>query len=250
MPTGYAFSNCVQDAFDVSRTTDTLRHETPFGVLVEQGPRELLSDHATRFMLQHLVVSTGSRVAEPGCGTGVLSLAAALAGAETVTGTDIDPAAIAAAHRNARLNNLPQVVFRQGNLLEPVDGGLDLIIALLPHKPAPRRFNHRYFGGTDGTDLLLAVIQQAHERLVTGGRLLLYVNSIANPPRIAQAFEAGFDVRLLAEKKRYFTQAEFDGLTPGMFAHLEHQAASGAAAFATDAEGLFFMARIFEGRRR
>ena len=225
-------------------------HETPFGTLREQGPQALLADHATAFLLRHMRVTPGSRVAEPGCGTGMLSLAAALAGARDVIGTDIDPVAVAAARANARLNNLTQARFELGNLLEPVDSGLDLVVALLPHKPAPRPFNPRYYGGTDGTDLLLTVIDQARDRLRPGGRLILYHNSIANPPRVARALANGFDVTLLAEKKRYFSRGEFDALTPGMFAYLERQAANGEAEYGTDDTGLFFMARLYEGRRR
>ena len=225
-------------------------HKTPFGTLREQGPQSLLADHATTFLLRNMRVTPGSRVAEPGCGTGVLSLFAARAGARAVIGTDIDPVAIAAARANAQLNDLPQAQFEEGNLLNSVDGGLDLVVALLPHKPAPCPFNPRYYGGTDGTDLLLTVINQARERLLPGGRLILYHNSIANPPRVAQALENGFEVTLLAEKKRYFTREEFDALTPGMFAYLERQATKGEAVYNSDAKGLYFMARIFEGRRR
>jgi methylase of polypeptide subunit release factors len=177
-------------------------------------------------------------------------LYAALAGARSVVGTDADPDALAAARQNAVLNGIANVSFIQGNLLEPVTAGLDLVVANLPHKPAPRPFDHRYYGGPDGTDLLLAVIGQAAQRLVAGGRLVLYVNSIANPQRVAREFARDFDVRLLGEKRRYFTREEFDGLTPGMFAHLEARKACGEADFQHDEQGLYFMARIHEGIRR
>ncbi len=224
-------------------------HQTPVGVIEESGPTELLADHATEFIRVHLAVQPGERVAEPGCGTGVLSLFCALAGAGTVVGTDIDAVALQAARDNAQRNRVRNVEFRQGNLLDPVAGPLDLVVALLPHKPAPRPFNHRYFGGPDGSDLLLAVISQAAERLRPGGRLVLYVNSIANPQRVASVFSRQFSVRLLAEKRRPFSRDEFDELTPGMFAHLEAQRSRGLAEFAEDNHGLYFMARLFEGTR-
>lgn len=53
-------------------------------------------------------------------------------------------------------------------------------------------------------------------------------------------------MRLLAEKRRDFTQEEFDGLTTGMFAHLEAQRARGEAEFGRDEKGLYFMARLYE----
>jgi methylase of polypeptide subunit release factors len=218
--------------------------------LLEEGPAALLADHATWFIVERLTVRPGDRVAEPGCGTGVISLCAALAGAASVVGTDIAPDALAAARRNAELNGLGTTRFVLGSLLEPVPPPLDLVVALLPHKPAPRAFNPRYYGGLDGTDLLLACIHQAAERLVADGRLVLYVNSIANPRRVEREFSRDFAVRLLGEKRRYFTREEFDGLTPGMFAHLEAQKARGEADYAGDDRGLFFMARLYEGCRR
>lgn len=225
-------------------------HATRCGDLIERGPAALLADHATMFVLEHLTVRCGDQVAEPGCGTGVLSLYAALAGAASVVGTDVDEEALAAARQNGALNGITNASFVHGSLLEPVEASLDLVAALLPHKPAPRAFNHRYYGGRDGTDLLIAAIGQSADRLVSGGRLVLYVNSIANPQRVDQEFARYFEVSLLGEKRRYFTRQEFDALTPGLFAHLETQKARGEADFWHDEQGLFFMARLYEGRRR
>lgn len=232
------------------RAFPTRCHATRSGRIVEQGPAALLADHATMFILEHLTVRRGDRVAEPGCGTGVLSLYASLAGARSVVGTDVDPYALAAARQNAVLNGVANVSFVQGSLLEPVPAGLDLVVANLPHKPAARPFDQRYYGGPDGTDLLLAVIGQAAGRLGAGGRLVLYVNSIANPRRVASEFARDFDVHLLAEKRRYFTRDEWDGLAPGMFEYLQARKACGEADFQHDDQGLFFMGRLYEGIRR
>lgn len=232
------------------RACQTRCHATRGGRIVEQGPAALLADHATMFILEHLTIRRGDRVAEPGCGTGVLSLYAALAGARSVVGTDVDPDALAAARQNAAANGVANVSFVLGSLLEPVPAGLDLVVANLPHKPAPRPFDHRYYGGPDGTDLLLAVIGQAAGRLVAGGRLVLYVNSVANLRRVAREFARDFDVRLLAEKRRYFTREEWDDLAPGMFEYLQAQKACGEADFEHDDLGLYFMARLYEGVRR
>ena len=45
----------------------------------------------------------GKRVCDLGCGTGILAIGAALLGAESVVGVDIDEGALAVAHRNASL---------------------------------------------------------------------------------------------------------------------------------------------------
>lgn len=223
--------------------------ETPCGPIREFGHGASLSDHATRFMVDFIKVPQGARAAEAGCGTGVLSIYMALAGAKTVTGTDIDRASLEAARHNASINGAVNVDFTEGNLLEPVPGPLDLVAALLPHKPAPRPFNPRYYGGPDGTDLLLLLIGQAGPRIVPGGRLYLYVNSIANTPRVLASLSGRFRVRQAGEKRRYFTREEFDALTPGMFDYLCDLRKRGMAEFHEDESGPYFMARVYEAER-
>jgi release factor glutamine methyltransferase len=231
--------------------TNTVRkHETAFGVIEERGPEAILADAATAFMLPMLRVRPGDRAAEPGCGTGVLSIYVALAGAAHVTGTDTDPAAIAAARQNAAINGVPNVEFIEGSLIEPVPGPLDLIVANLPHRPAPKPFNPRYYGGLDGTDLVRALITQAVGKLTAGGRLVFYLNSIANPRRVLAALAERFDVTTLGERRRDFSHEEFDALTPGLFAHLEAQRDRGEAEFWRDENGLYFTGRVYEARLR
>ncbi len=197
-------------------------------------------------MVDHILVPQGARAAEAGCGTGVLSICMAMAGARTVVGTDIDCASLRAARHNALINKVANVEFMEGSLLDPVPGPLDLAVALLPHKPAPRPFDARYYGGPDGTDLLLPLIDQAAQRLVAGGYLYLYLNSIANPRRVLAVLDSRFRVRLAGEKRRYFTRDEFDALTPGMFDYLCDQRKGDMAEFYEEGSGLYFMARIYE----
>lgn len=240
----------LESAAEFGGNSATVIHHTNVGDIEETGPTGILADHATEFFWRHLSVCQGDRAAEAGCGTGFLSMYCALSGAMYVTGTDIDAVAIEAARANAKRNGIANVSFVQGNLLEPVSGPLDLVVGLLPHKPAPRAFNHRYFGGADGTDLLLAVIEQAAERLISGGRLVLYINSIANTPRVMKAFCRNFEIRLIAEKQRPFTREEFDSLTPGMFDYLTEQRALRQAEFFDEGGKMYFLARLYQGVRR
>jgi len=170
----------------------------------------------------------------------------ALAGARTVVGTEIDADSLNAARRNAIANNVSNITFVKGELLETVPGPLDLVVALLPHKPAPRPISPRYYGGPDGTDLLLPLIDQAAERIAPGGYLYLYLNSIANPGRVMATLRARFRVRLAGEKRRYFTRDEFDVLTHGMFDYLCDLRKRGMAEFYEDGSGPYFMARVYE----
>lgn len=57
-----------------------------------------------RFLLDHPFEVSGRRVLDVATGSGVAAIAAAYAGASAVACTDIDPAAVGAAHRNASAN--------------------------------------------------------------------------------------------------------------------------------------------------
>ncbi len=67
----------------------------------------------------------GRRVLDFGCGSGVVAIAAALAGAREVVACDIDPLALEATRRNADLNGVELVL--AGDYYE-VEGEIDIII--------------------------------------------------------------------------------------------------------------------------
>lgn len=224
--------------------------DTPAGIIREWGPRAKLSDHATAFMMLHMDVPRGARAVDAGCGTGVLGIYMALAGASRVSGTDIDKESLEAARYNSAINNTGNVEFLEGSLLGPVNGPVDLIAALLPHKPAPRPFDHRYYGGEDGTEHLVPLILSARAKLAPGGTLYLYLNSIANPKKVLTIFREGFETQMISEKKRYFTREEFNSLTEGMFEYIVRLREKGMSEFFEDEKGPYFMARLWKGTLR
>lgn len=59
------------------------------------------------------LVTPGAEVLDIGCGSGILSIVAALLGAGKVEGIDSDPVAVAVAQENAQRNRCSQVDFRQ-----------------------------------------------------------------------------------------------------------------------------------------
>jgi ribosomal protein L11 methyltransferase len=68
-------------------------------------------------------------VADVGCGSGILSITAALLGAQEVVGTDNDPAALAVARQNARRNGVEsQLRLMEADLLPVARGQFDLIV--------------------------------------------------------------------------------------------------------------------------
>lgn len=96
-------------------------------LVMEPGRAFGTGSHPTTQMCVGLLekfLRPGDRVLDVGCGTGILSLAAARLGAASVLGVDIDPEAIRAAKANAKLNGLEaQLEFRLGtfdDVLVPV----------------------------------------------------------------------------------------------------------------------------------
>ncbi len=81
------------------------------------------------------VVAVNSSVLDLGTGSGVLAIAAALAGAGSVVAADINPAAVECARLNAARYGLQQVIsVRQGDLFEPVKSErFDLVICNPPY---------------------------------------------------------------------------------------------------------------------
>lgn len=65
-----------------------------------------------------------------GCGSGILSIAAAKLGAKSVIGVDLDEMAIEVSNENVALNNVSDKVdIRHGNLLEVVEEKADIVVA-------------------------------------------------------------------------------------------------------------------------
>jgi len=71
-------------------------------------------------------------VLDVGCGSGILAIAAALLGAQSVVGIDTDPLAVEATRSNAALNGLAaRIEARRGSLPMPSPEQFDLVLANL-----------------------------------------------------------------------------------------------------------------------
>ncbi|OEF96942.1 ribosomal protein L11 methyltransferase [Vulcanibacillus modesticaldus] len=76
------------------------------------------------------VIKGDEEVIDVGCGTGVLSIAAAKLGAKHILALDLDEVAIKSAKLNAKINNVGSVIeVKQNNLLDNIDKRVDLVMA-------------------------------------------------------------------------------------------------------------------------
>ncbi|RLP93026.1 MULTISPECIES: methyltransferase [unclassified Micromonospora] len=81
-----------------------------------------------RHLLDHPELVAGQRVLDLAAGSGLVAIAAALAGAARVVANDIDPYAVAAVTVNARANRVA-VDATGDDLLDSVDAEADLVVA-------------------------------------------------------------------------------------------------------------------------
>ncbi len=83
-------------------------------------------------LLEKYIESEKDIVLDLGCGSGILSIAAALCGSESVKGVDIDPDAAAASLENAEKNHLTdRIEIRQGDVTKGLGFTADIIVANL-----------------------------------------------------------------------------------------------------------------------
>jgi methylase of polypeptide subunit release factors len=189
-----------------------------------------------------LDIQPEERVMELGCGTGILSIAAAKLGAKHVVAIDIDTKALEATIYNAWLNSVDkQIEVRFGSWYEAT--GLakstsgkrkryDAIIATPPQTPGPLPFGPRY-GGPDGTKHLFSIIDGAPDFLTPHrGRLWLLGISLANIKAILQRLKERFeDVIIIHQTERSFTSDEYESIEPGLFEYLVQLRSAGLADF-------------------
>lgn len=203
---------------------------------------------STLELARRLDVVVGERVVDLGCGSGLLAIAAARRGGRVVA-TDVDPAALEATRRNAVASGVgDRVEVRRGVWFGPLDDlrDVDVVLATPPQTPGPFPFGPKY-GGADGTEHLLHVIERAAELLhPERGRLLLLAISLAAPAVVKARLEERFArVTRLATLLRPCSPEEYDALCPGLWSHLLALKMAGKAVLERRPEGWAFESHLW-----
>lgn len=108
-----------------------------------------------------------------GAGPGAIELALRFPDA-TVVAADINPRALALAAANATLNGAANVRAVHSDLLDGIDGSVDLVISNPPYILDPDELAYRHGGGEHGAELSIRIVRAALDRLDAGGHLMLY----------------------------------------------------------------------------
>ncbi|MFD7919464.1 HemK2/MTQ2 family protein methyltransferase [Streptomyces sp. NPDC059740] len=146
--------------------------------------------------LRQEVFTTDTTVLEVGCGTGAVSLAAALHGAGRVTAVDLCRRAVASARLNARLWGVEdRVSVRRGDLADAAAGQrFDVLLANPPYVPTPPGSRTRgraraWDAGPDGRVHVDGICSRAPDLLAPGGVLLMVHSALTGTERTLQQLD-------------------------------------------------------------
>jgi len=172
----------------------------PPGVYRAESDTELLADVVRRG--DH---ARGRDVLDIGSGGGALALAAARAGARSVTAVDLSLRSVAATWLNSRLARMP-VRVRRGDLFGPVAGRrFGLVLSNPPYVPAatsdlPRHRKARCWdAGPDGRALLDRICAGVADVLTPDGTVLLVHSGVCDAEATVAALQrVGLQAREIA----------------------------------------------------
>jgi len=168
-----------------------------YGLNLFVDPRVLIPRPETEVLVEAAIVFARSWVMHnhrrmlavdvgTGCGAIAIALATHVSEAQLYA-VDISPAALEVTADNIHRHGLKQRIMPvRGDLLEPISGRTDLIVANLPYIPRgdlpglqPEIYMYEPLdaldGGENGIDLIRALLEQSPDKLAAGGALFLEI---------------------------------------------------------------------------
>ncbi|MBC7108262.1 MAG: methyltransferase [Methanomassiliicoccales archaeon] len=159
----------------------------------------------TFLLLESIDVERDEEVLEIGCGTGIISIHCAMAGA-IVTAVDIKEEAVQCTRSNAERNSVPVNVLRS-DLFSAIRGRFDTIIFNPPYLPVNEDTDESisWAGGNDGVEILQRFLRSVPQFLKEAGRIFIVVSSLMNQDTLKELL-APFKVDFIARKKMFFEE--------------------------------------------
>lgn len=157
-----------------------------------------------RYLQRDGVVTPQARVLDIGTGSGALAIAAARAGAASVTAIDINAAAVECAAFNVRRYRLGnRIAVLEGDMFGPVAGRrFDLVVCNPPYlrgEPTSRA-GYAYWGGKE-LDWLVRFGRDLYNHLAPGGSCILSIGDAADVRSIVTILqECGWHIEEAARR--------------------------------------------------
>lgn len=174
--------------------------------------RDVYEPSDDSFLLARVVkdhAGPGVRVLEVGCGTGLVGLTAAKAGAE-VTLTDANPFAVELARHNAKENEV-RVEVVETDLLAGLTGPFDVVCFNPPYLPTSEDdlvegpLNLAFDGGLDGNQVVLRFVEQVGALPTRPGVVLVVHSSLSDPaPLVAAMAALGYEGEEAAKESFFY----------------------------------------------
>lgn len=184
-----------------------------YDILLEEDRRVYPPSEDSVFLVRCLEIVPEEKVLEIGCGSGVVSLHCARAGA-LVTAGDINPVAVELTKRNAESNGLDIDVV-ETDVYGSISGKFDTIIFNLPYLPVDDdcELSDAWSGGEGGLGPLPELLRGAPDHGNDGWRVVVVVSSLMDTERLDDLL-GPYSVKVLGELPLFFEKLRVLQISP------------------------------------
>lgn len=173
-----------------------MEFEVPDSVYYPKEDSELLASAISEMDVK------GKQALEIGCGSGLISILLAKAGA-SVTAVDINPKAVLATKKNAEKNGF-KFDAHVSNMFENVDGKFDIIVFNPPYLPVGEDDDEdiTYSGGSTGREYIEIFISFVKNHLNEKGKILMVISSLTGEKEVIELFgQIRMSAKIIARQK-------------------------------------------------
>ncbi len=173
------------------------------GIKVLEKPDVYPPSEDSILLIESLDITPGETVLELGCGSGVVSLHMAAAGA-IVTAGDINPSAVKLTSKNAKLNGLA-ISTVITDVFDSVEGKYDTVVFNLPYLPVDDdvELAEAWSGGPDGLRPLPRILKGMEKHGNKRWRVVVVVSSLADKEKLNKIMR-DYNVKVIGKLPLFF----------------------------------------------